>query len=267
MQEFKFQTPRPPPVTNPGTPVAPHPLDKLGGLSGLRQLVRVCVCVHFSGYSGFRLRCLCRATCPGSAELVATPPRGAPPHGREGSTQSMSLARYMLAQMNCRSLSEVLVMQSLRRCQLDASGVRLVAQLLPQLEVRTMGCAMDRCIPALRWDLHCDHTQQPPHGCGFGWDARIWVFRSQVGLKHGRATGALLYLEHMQTLLCPAVRSWTWAGTSGWSGMDSPRPPRPWTPGNHMLRSVACTPEIGMSSCMCQLPMLHQQKYCRGTAG
>jgi hypothetical protein len=41
MQDFKFQTPRPPPVTNPGTPVAPHPLDKLGGLSSLRQLVRV----------------------------------------------------------------------------------------------------------------------------------------------------------------------------------------------------------------------------------
>jgi hypothetical protein len=43
LQDFKFQTPRPPPVTNPGTPVAPHPLDKLGRLSSLRQLVGVCV--------------------------------------------------------------------------------------------------------------------------------------------------------------------------------------------------------------------------------
>ena len=47
LQDFKFQTPRPPPVTAPGTPVAPHPLDKLGGLSSLRQLVRARMCAAF----------------------------------------------------------------------------------------------------------------------------------------------------------------------------------------------------------------------------
>lgn len=39
----------------------------------------------------------------------------------------------------CHSLLEVLVVQSLQRCQLDASGVKLVAQLLPQLEVQMVG--------------------------------------------------------------------------------------------------------------------------------
>ena len=55
----------------------------------------------------------------------------------------------------------VLMTQALRRCQVDDSGVRLVAQLLPQLEVRTMGYAMVCSTSAWRWENPLDHTEQP----------------------------------------------------------------------------------------------------------
>ena len=54
----------------------------------------------------------------------------------EARVHSVPLARCRLLPYYCHSPLEVLVVQSLQRCQLDASGVKLVAQLLPQLEVQ-----------------------------------------------------------------------------------------------------------------------------------
>lgn len=88
----------------------------------------------------------------------------------------MSVACCMLTCMYCHSLLEFLDVQSLQRCQLDASGVKLVAQLLPQLEVHMirMWLCNQLLRPCFVTGSVLRHTQQPFHGHGCGC-ARIWL--------------------------------------------------------------------------------------------
>ena len=107
----------------------------------------------------------------------------------------MSVACCMLTCMYCHSPLEVRVVQSLQRCQLDASGVKLVAQLLPQLEVQMIRHCLWNQLLRLLCDGTSVGTMQSNHSVGVGVGAQgsgcDWLTR-QVCLKRSRPRGALL---------------------------------------------------------------------------